>query len=36
LKLDNFVIALMNKQEDIWPAFKKILDKQSDAGSDGR
>lgn len=35
LKHDNFVIALMNKQEDIWPAFKKILDKQSDAGSDG-
>nr|WP_092074498.1 YeaH/YhbH family protein [Dendrosporobacter quercicolus]NSL49113.1 YeaH/YhbH family protein [Dendrosporobacter quercicolus DSM 1736]SDM99090.1 hypothetical protein SAMN04488502_11016 [Dendrosporobacter quercicolus] len=34
LKADNFVIALMNKQEDIWPAFKKILDKQSDAGGD--
>lgn len=28
----NFVMATMSKKEDIWPAFKKILDKHATAG----
>jgi sporulation protein YhbH len=30
----NFVIATMSKKEDIWPAFKKILDKQITSGGE--
>lgn len=32
LKARNFAIAVINKKDDIWPAFKKILDNQ---GNDG-
>lgn len=30
----NFVMVTMAKKEDIWPAFRKILDKESVAGGD--
>ena len=32
LKLDNFVMVTMNNKTDIWPAFKKMLDKESVPG----
>ena len=32
LNLDNFVIVTMNSKADIWPAFRKILDKESTPG----
>jgi hypothetical protein len=31
---DNFVISVIGKQEEIWPAFKQILDKQGIPGGD--
>lgn len=31
---DNFVIVVMGKKEDVWPAFKQILDKDAMAGRD--
>ncbi|MDD4600212.1 hypothetical protein SDC9_04293 [bioreactor metagenome] len=29
LAASNFVIAVINKQDDVWPAFKQILDRQA-------
>ena len=34
VKAPNFVMVTMGKKEDIWPAFKKILDKESVAGGE--
>lgn len=34
VKAPNFVMVTMGKKEDIWPAFKKILDKESAAGGE--
>ncbi len=34
LKCENFVIAVMSRKEDVWPAFKKILDGQGLAGGE--
>jgi hypothetical protein len=34
VKADNFVTVTMGKKEDVWPAFKQILDKESAAGGD--
>lgn len=34
IKSDNFVMVSMNSKEDIWPAFKKLLEKESAAGGD--
>ena len=31
---DNFVIAVIQTKEDIWPAFKRILDKETTGGAD--
>lgn len=32
IQTPNFAVAVMNKQDDIWPAFKKILDRHSASG----
>lgn len=34
VKADNFVMASMVRKEDIWPAFKKILEKDQTGGDD--
>ena len=34
LQEDNFVIAVMGKKDEIWPAFKKILDSHMASGGD--
>jgi uncharacterized protein len=34
VKADNFVMASMVRKEDIWPAFKKILEKDQTGGND--
>lgn len=31
---ENFIIVTMGKKEDVWPAFKKILEKESMSGGD--
>lgn len=35
IKFENFVMVTMNCKEDIWPAFKKLLEKESTAGGGG-
>lgn len=32
IKADNFVIATMASKDDVWPAFKRILEKEGDGG----
>ena len=32
LKADNFVMVNITKKEDVWPAFKKLLDKEGGLG----
>jgi uncharacterized sporulation protein YeaH/YhbH (DUF444 family) len=34
VKAANFVMVTMGKKEDVWPAFKQILDNESAAGGD--
>lgn len=34
IQADNFVIVTMGQKEDVWPAFKKILEKDSVPGGD--
>lgn len=34
IKADNFVMVTMGQKEDVWPAFKQILDNESAAGGD--
>lgn len=32
IKAENFIIAAIDSKEDVWPAFKRILDKEGDGG----
>lgn len=34
IRADNFVVAVIRTKEDIWPAFKRILDKETAGGED--
>ena len=34
IKCENFVMVTINKREDIWPAFKKLLEKESASGGE--
>jgi sporulation protein YhbH len=34
IKADNFVMASIASKEDVWPAFKRILEKEGDGGDD--
>ena len=34
IQADNFVMVNMSRKEDIWPAFRRILEKETDSGGD--
>ena len=34
LKEENFVMVDIKKKEDVWPAFRRLLDKEKEAGGE--